>query len=224
MRNDSNHTIREVIIDGQQKYWEGTGKNKVFSTPFNMEVFTQFVDKSAHILDFGCGYGRTMVQLHEAGYTDVAGIDFSSALIERGRKEYPELDLTAYPGGPLPYEDNTFDAASMLAVFTCLLETKEQAETLLELQRVLKPGGLLYVNDFLLNRDKRNLDRYKVGQEKHGLYGIFDLEDGGTMRHHDRNHMQALFSGFETLVFEEVTYETMHGNTSLGFFAMLRMP
>ena len=103
-------------------------------------------------------------------------------------------------------------------------QTRTQAETLLELQRVLRPGGILYVNDFLLNRDRRNLDRYQAGHARHGIYGIFDVDDGGVLRHHDRNHMEALLSPFETLVFEETVYETMHGHHSNGFCALVRMP
>lgn len=189
-----------------------------------MDVFARHVAKDAHILDFGCGYGRTLAELEQAGFTRLTGIDFSESLVERGRAEHPALDLATYPGGPLPYADSGFDAALMLGVFTCMLETKLQAETLLEIKRILKPGGHLYVADFLLNRDKRNLDRYAAGQEKYALYGIFETEDGGVLRHHDRNHMEALFFDFETIAFEEVVFETMHGNQSEGFWTLLRMP
>jgi len=189
-----------------------------------MNVFSEHVAKDAQILDFGCGYGRTLAELESAGYTSLTGIDFSETLVARGKIEHPSLDLSAYPGGPLPYEDSSFDASLMMGVFTCMLETKLQAETLLELQRVLKPGGCLYVTDFLLNRDKRNLDRYAAGQTKYSIYGIFEIEDGGILRHHDRNHMEALFSGFETIVFEEQVFETMHGNFSDGFYALVRVP
>ena len=189
-----------------------------------MDIFREHVPQDARILDFGCGYGRTLAELAAAGYAGLTGLDFSQSLVERGKDEHPGLDLIAYPGGPLPFEDNAFDAAVMLGVFTCMSETKTQAETLLEIRRVLRPGGVLYVNDFLLNRDKRNLDRYKLGQNKHGIYGIFNLPDGGIMRHHDRNHMEALFFDFDILVFEETVFNTMNGHQSDGFYCMVRMP
>lgn len=198
--------------------------DKTFTTPFNIELFSHHVPRDARILDFGCGYGRTMIELAGAGFTNLTGVDFSATLIERGKRENPELDLIAYQGGPLPFTDHSFDAAIMLGVFTCILETREQAEALLEARRVLAPGGFLAVNDFLLNRDRRNLDRYQDGHDKYGLYGVFDTEDGGTFRHHDRNHMEALFSDFETVAFEETVFETMHGHQSNGFSALLRMP
>lgn len=189
-----------------------------------MDLFQERVPADARVLDFGCGYGRTLAELSAAGFENLTGIDFSESLVERGKREHPALELTAYPGGPLPYGDDTFDAVVMLGVFTCMPETKTQALTLIELKRVLRPGGVLYVNDFLLNRDRRNLDRYRLGQERHGIYGIFDLPDGGVVRHHDRNHMEALFFDFETICFEETIFKTMHGHESSGFYAMLRLP
>lgn len=189
-----------------------------------MELFAEHVVRDARILDFGCGYGRILARLQDEGFTDLTGIDFSETLVARGKAENPGLDLVTYPGGTLPYPDASFDAALMLGVFTCMPETKLQAETLLDLKRVLKPGGYLYVADFLLNRDKRNLDRYAIGRDRHAIYGIFDTDDGGTLRHHDKNHMQALFFDFETIAFETAVFETMHGHQSEGFYALLRMP
>jgi len=211
-------------MEDQQRYWNERCAAKTFTSTFMLDAFRQHVPADAAILDFGCGYGRTLAELRDAGYTRLTGIDFADALIQRGRRENPGLDLAAYPGGPLPYPDNTFDAALMLGVMTCMPETRTQAETLIELRRVLRPGSILYVNDFLLNRDKRNLDRYRDGKKRHGIYGIFDSGDGGILRHHDRNHMEALFFDFETVLFEEVTYPTMHGHESAGFYAVLRMP
>ncbi|WP_419786466.1 class I SAM-dependent methyltransferase [Pseudodesulfovibrio sp.] len=211
-------------MEDQRRYWTKQGATKTFTTPFESELFSSHVPQSARILDYGCGYGRTLNELRQAGYANLTGIDFSESLIERGRAAHPELDLRAFPGGPLPFEDNSFDAAIMLAVLTCLPETKTQAKVLLELKRVLKPGGFLYINDFLLNRDRYNLDRYKIGQERYGIYGIFDIPDGGVLRHHDVNHMEALFFDFETIAFEETVFPTMQGHESHAFYTLLRMP
>jgi SAM-dependent methyltransferase len=198
--------------------------NKTFTTPFMTDVFAEHVAHDARILDFGCGYGRVMSQLADAGFSNLVGIDFSQTLVDRGRKENPSFDFTCYSGGTVPYEDDSFDAAIMMGVFTCMTETKLQAQTLIDLKRIIQPGGYLYVADFLLNRDKRNLDRYGIGKEKHGIYGIFDVDDGGVLRHHDRNHMEALFFDFETIVFEEMVFDTMHGHHSAGFYALLQLP
>ncbi|MBG0791795.1 MAG: class I SAM-dependent methyltransferase [Desulfovibrionaceae bacterium] len=211
-------------MEDQQRYWNDHCAEKTFTSFFMLDAFRRHVPAESLILDFGCGYGRTLAELRDAGYTRLTGIDFADSLIERGRREHPGLNLAAWPGGRLPYGDDAFDAALMLGVLTCMPETRAQAEALLEVKRVLKPGGILYVNDFLLNRDKRNLDRYRDGKRKYGIYGIFDSGDGGILRHHDRNHMEALFFDFETLTFEELTFPTMHGHESAGFYALLRMP
>ena len=210
--------------DHHRRYWTEKGAAKTFTTPLEIDLFSAHVPHSARILDFGCGYGRTLAQLKDAGFQNLTGIDFSESLIERGRAENPGPELIAYPGGRLPFDDDSFDAALMLAVLTCMPDTLTQAETLLELKRVLVPGGLLYVTDFLLNRDRRNLDRYKLGQEKYGIYGIFDVPDGGVLRHHDVNHMEALFFDFETIEFTEAVFTTMHGHESCAFYSLLRMP
>ena len=205
-------------------YWTDVGRDKVFTTPFDAPLFRAHVPTDAAVLDYGCGYGRTLDRLADEGYANLTGIDFSPTHVERGKQEHPGLNLLAYPGGPLPFDDHAFHAAVMLGVLTCIPKTADQAAVLLELRRVLKPGGLLYVNDFLINRDNRNLDRYRLGQEKYGLYGIFDIPNGGVMRHHDRAHMEALFSDFEIVAFEEKTFETMHGHESAGFTALVKMP
>ncbi|MEF2230413.1 MAG: class I SAM-dependent methyltransferase [Pseudodesulfovibrio sp.] len=210
--------------DHHRRYWTEKGASKTFTSPFMLDLFSAHVPPAARILDFGCGYGRTLAQLRAAGYRNLTGIDFSETLIERGKAEHPGLDLHAFPGGKLPFADNSFDAALLIAVLTCMPETRAQTETLLEIKRVLVPGGLLYVNDFLLNRDRRNLDRYKLGQEKYGIYGIFDVSDGGALRHHDVNHLQTLFSDVETIEFKETVFPTMHGHDSCGFYSLLRMP
>jgi ubiquinone/menaquinone biosynthesis C-methylase UbiE len=87
-----------------------------------------------------------------------------------------------------------------------------------EIERVLNKGGILYINDYLINHDKRNLERYKKYQDKYGTYGIFELPEGAVFRHHTKEHIQILTEGFEQLLFKEIVYDTMNGHKSNGFY------
>lgn len=77
----------------QQEYWNSVSEKKEFTTPFQAEEFSKYVNKESRILDVGCGYGRTLDELYRKGFRNLIGIDFSRGMIERGRKQFPYLDL-----------------------------------------------------------------------------------------------------------------------------------
>lgn len=84
--------------------------------------------------------------------------------------------------------------------------------------RVLKKDGILYINDYILNNDQRNIDRYDKYHDKYGTYGIFELSEGAVLRHHSKDYLLELTKEFEELVFEETIYDTMNGHKSNGFY------
>ncbi len=63
--------------------------NKNFTTPFQFDIFSNYIQKNQSILDIGCGYGRTLHELSERGFTELYGIDFSQNMITRGKKTIP---------------------------------------------------------------------------------------------------------------------------------------
>lgn len=96
------------------------------------------------ILDFGCGPGRTLNHfLPEAEVAEFHGVDIDAASIEKlSAESSPPLHL-AVSGfePPLDYESETFDLIYSISVFTHL--TYNSIPWLLELHRLLKPGGIL---------------------------------------------------------------------------------
>ena len=118
----------------------------------------------------------------------------------------------------IDFPDASLDAVLLCAVLTCIVADRDQEALIAEIRRVLKPGGLLYVNDFLLNTDLRNRKRYAAWEQVYGTYGIFELPEGAVLRHHDRGHIRKLLSAFRELESEEVVYQTMNGHTSNGFY------
>lgn len=206
-----------------RQYWDQEGAQKNFSTPFQMDVFRNYVQPQKRILDVGCGYGRIMAALKDAGYKNIVGAEPSSSLKERAGRSRPDLDIRSYDGITLPFEDNSFDAVVLAGVLTSIPLDEDQDRIMSEIRRVLVKGGILYVNDFLLNTDDRNLERYEMYKDKYGTYGIFELYDGGVTRHHTRERVGELLKGYKYLAFEDIVYTTMNGNRSNGFYFLGRL-
>lgn len=202
----------------QRQYWNKVAEKKEFTTPFQTDEFEKYVKKDSVILDVGCGYGRTLAQLYDNGYKNLIGIDFARNMIERGREQFPYLDLRVKEDERIALPDNSVDAVILFAVLTCIVNNEEQRGLIAEIRRVLKPGGILYVNDFLLNMDERNELRYSEYAEKYGTYGVFELPEGALLRHHDEKWLEELFQPFEKKSYEQRIFTTMNGNKSNGFF------
>ncbi|EPY2273637.1 class I SAM-dependent methyltransferase [Clostridium sporogenes] len=206
----------------QKAYWNDVAHKKEFTTPFHFKEFAKYVRKDARILDVGCGYGRTLEQLYQNGYKNLIGIDFSEKMIQRGKKQYPYLDLRVKLQDSIELKSESCDAVILFAVLTCIINNQEQLKLLKDIERVLKPGGILYINDFLLNTDERNVSRYNIFLEKHQKYGVFELPDGAIVRHHHINWVEKCVNSFEKLSLNQVVYTTMNGNKSNGYYYLGR--
>lgn len=222
-------TNRSLRPDGeartrQRAYWNGVADVKQFTTPFQADIFTRLVPRDAAVVDVGCGYGRTLAELRDAGYTRLLGLDFSERLIARGRALHPDIEFRVQTASSLELPDASHDAVLLFAVLTCLVDDADQRGLLAEIRRVLKPGGLLYINDFLLNSDARNRERYARYPDKTRAHGCFVLPEGAELRHHDEAWIQELLSGFETLIWQTTEYPTMNGHRSNGFYWFGRKP
>ncbi len=99
-------------------------------------------------LDFGCGAGRLLRQFYpeaEAG-AEFVGCDVDPEMVAwvKGNLCPPIADaLLTEEQPPLPFAEGEFDFAIAVSVFTHI--TVHWAEWVLELHRVLKPGGILVV-------------------------------------------------------------------------------
>lgn len=105
------------------------------------------------VLEIGCGSGETSIRLHEEMGCAVVGVDRSEENIERarwnakavardGRVRFFVCDAEA-----LPFAESEFDAIVSEAAFS-VLPNKEKAVS--EYGRVLKPGGKMIIDDFVV--------------------------------------------------------------------------
>lgn len=204
-------------LDNQTEYWDSVVDSKSFTHPIDIERFTSLVSKEQKILDYGCGYGRTCEELWRCGYRNIIGVDTSEKMIERGKKEFPYLSLQIISNSCLQFEDNSFDMVILFAVLTCVPTNQGQKQIIKESSRILKKGSLIYVSDYWLQDDDRNRKRYERSKDVYDTYGIFEVLDGGVLRHHDKLWIKKLFSNFETIDFADIDVITMNGNKAKAF-------
>ncbi|MER7463052.1 class I SAM-dependent methyltransferase [Streptomyces sp. NPDC097981] len=212
-------------LDRQIAYWDTAGAAKTFTHPLDFGWLAG-ADRSARVLDYGCGYGRTMAELSGHGFSRVCGVDLSPALIARGRRSRPDLEFTVLEDPPLlPYSSASFDVIVLFAVLTCIPDDGAQRAPVAELIRVLAPGGLLYVSDMVLQDDARNRERYAAHAAGFGTpYGVFTTGDGAVCRHHTPARLRSLLSGLDLVHERPIDVTTMNGNPSRALQLLARKP
>ena len=94
------------------------------------------------VLDACCGTGDLAVAAARAGGRRITGLDFSERMLERARRKAPELKWVQGDLLALPFDDGTFDAAT---VGFGVRNVADLALALRELRRVLRPGGRLAI-------------------------------------------------------------------------------
>jgi|SRR6185295_3122426 len=204
-------------IASQRSYWDRVATEKRFSHPLRLDWLEKYANRQARILDYGCGYGRTLAELSRAGFANLAGVDFSAQMLTRAKSEVPDAPLGRNDGRNLSFRDDCFDVVLLFAVLTCIPDDSEQKALLAEALRVIRPGGIVYLSDLLVNDDTRNRERYEQYAEALGCYGVFQLPEGVVVRHHQREWIDELTRPFEQLEFEPFTVTTMNANASAAF-------
>jgi len=146
-------------------------KGKVFTEiqedmPRVLEILKK--NNAKKVLDLGCGSGRHLVYLAKNGF-EVYGFDIAEEGMKIAKEWLKENNLSAdFKTGSLykklPYQDNFFDAIiSTQAINHGMIEDIRQS--IQEIERVLKPGGLIFVTT-----RKRNTRNWRSGKivERYG--------------------------------------------------------
>jgi SAM-dependent methyltransferase len=205
-------------LNHQLDYWNRVGPRKPFAHPVNFERLEQKLTSDSRIVDLGCGYGRVLGQLFDRGHQNLIGFDLAPSMIAMARERFPAISFAQISSPPqLPLADSSVDATLLFAVLTCVPTNQGQREIVKEVGRVLRPGGLFYISDLWLQDDERNRERYVRDEPKYGAYGVFDLPEGVTVRHHDPVWIETLTRDFDTFALDHIDIQTMNGHPAKGF-------
>lgn len=128
------------------------------------------------VLDLGCGIGGACFLLaRDFGAGRVVGVDVEADSIARARdaaKAFGLDDRVAFEPvepGPMPFSDDQFDL-----VFTkdVVCHVPDKVPLLAEVFRVLRPGGLLVLGDWMKGDDRAGVDAFDAWVAQHRAAGL----------------------------------------------------
>lgn len=150
--------LAEVLSFGQNRRWRNEMVARVASpSPGPSGRRPRSPGPGSVILDVATGTAGVALALAERTGSSVVGLDLTPAMLEGGRQrvrsarerhpsdERPSISLVLGRGEQLPFPDAHFGALT----FTYLLRyVQDPAETLRELARVVRPGGVVASLEF----------------------------------------------------------------------------
>lgn len=127
-----------------EAYWNRT-KTKLNTQ--NLDRMVELLGVGANVLDLGCGPGRDSLYLALKGL-EIVGVDYSTQMIAKAKKlhaDIPRLTFKTMDMKDLTFEKESFDG---VWAFASLLHIpkRELPHVLMEIYRVLKKGGILFVS------------------------------------------------------------------------------
>lgn len=141
-------------------YWENPEKADRSQEDFlaamerlNSELLsTADLKDNQAVLDAGCGFGGTLrgIQNRWKGM-NLVGINIDARQLEIARRQVPGVSFIEGDACALPFQASSFDR--VLAV-ECIFHFSSRLQFLKEAARVLKPGGLIVLSDFVPRKPK----------------------------------------------------------------------
>lgn len=198
-----------------QKFWSDIGSKKEFTDPFFENKFSSYLEKNSEVIEYGCGYGRILNNLSQAGYKNLKGFDFAPKMIDRGMNAFPHLNLCLISeSGKIPLPDQSVDGVILSTVLCCNPDKDVQEKIIAEIYRLLKSNGILYLCEFLITRSEKYLPRYeKYAQPSDKNYGIYCTNENIEVRHHSVQWIFDILRKFDIQWLEQHDDVTMNGNT-----------
>lgn len=173
---------------------------------------------SSRILDVACGTGDLSLALSGGGDAQIVGVDFCRPMLDvailKSSQRALEIPFIEGDALALPFRDCSFDGATIAFGLRNLASVEAG---LLELRRILKPGGRVAVLEFSKPKSAIFRGLFKVYFTKllplvggliSGSRGAYQYLPDSVSRFPDQ---EALSSLMKEAGFEEITYQNLTG-------------
>ncbi|MWV44284.1 methyltransferase domain-containing protein [Paenibacillus sp. HJL G12] len=167
----------------------------------NMHHIQSLLPPEGRILDNGAGPGKYAMELAKLGYR-MTLTDLTPKLVEIAKKKAEEYQVEDRFDGFYAanardlgrFADHQFDASLMLGPLYHLQTQEGRVRAVQELNRVTKPGGLVFVA--MMSRTKfltTSLMYPEMWKPNHTVHGIADFLETGTFDHADEGRFTGAY-------------------------------
>lgn len=149
-------TANRVMSMGVDKSWRKKACDKAYEFYGKKEI--------ERIVDVACGTGDMMGywqrRAGNAGVnvSHIVGVDPSEGMVSVGREKFPDLEFNIAKATEIPLEDTSAD---ILSITYGIRNVVEREAGLAEFNRVLKPGGLVVILEFMKNENPSLLGKVR---------------------------------------------------------------
>ncbi len=172
-----------------------SGDERITACDFNLRdleiVYGQeFIRDGDIVLDVGCGPGVALRAYAQRRRIEAHGIDYSEKMIGFAQKATTEgtpqlnIDYKVASALDLPFANNTFNVVTSHRCLMALLDWELQKKALLEIHRVLMPGGIYVMMEGTID----GLDRLNFYRRK---FNLQEIEADGRDRLYTRKFKEA---------------------------------
>lgn len=222
--------VEEIMELDSTKYWTRFEGNKIPSSLELEQVIFDHLQYNFNILDIGCGFGKTVIELCQRGYKYIYGIDINESGIKFAKTCAHKLNLNPHlsvgNARSLAFSEGVFDFVINQAFWTTIISEEERIGIIKEISRVLKEDGIIYLADFGQTWDNPHYNKaYSEGIRKKLEVGTFEAFDRKTGKfkylahHYTKDELEELLrsGGFKNLIYyKQTVFTTQSGNRING--------
>lgn len=128
-------------------------------------VQPSFSDADQVVLDIGCGIGQTLIASKLEDRELVVGMDIEMESLVYGSQNYETIQFINGKAESLPFADASFDKV----ISRVALPYTDIPQSIAELQRVLKPGGTIWIT---LHPLSKTLQQFSASTKALNINGI----------------------------------------------------
>jgi SAM-dependent methyltransferase len=143
------------------EFWEN--QNRAYEDGTERAAISKMLPpQGQRLLEIGAGFGR-LADLY-SGYQEVILLDYARTQLKEAQRYLGDDDRFSYAVADiysLPYEDNSFDAVTMIRVMHHLTDVPM---ALSEIHRILKPGGTAVI-EYANKRNLKAIARWLIRQQ-----------------------------------------------------------